>query len=97
MSWTQAQCSNCWDKDNPDRRATVLVTPDKEICCDCGAETMAGIYTRKDPKTVNFPKVQCDWQDGKTCFNLVTHRNVLNYGDRYNMCDEHYDLVGEWE
>lgn len=56
MSWTQPQCNECWDKENPTRRATVLIHPDYEICCDCGRETFSGIYTRKDPRTVNFPR-----------------------------------------
>ena len=56
MSWTQPQCFECWDKDNPDKRPHVLVGATLEICCDCGKATYAGIYTRKDPKTVKFPR-----------------------------------------
>ena len=56
MSWTQAQCNECWDKDNPNSRAHVVIGATKEICCDCGNITYAGIYTRKNPSEVNFPR-----------------------------------------
>jgi hypothetical protein len=63
MSWTQAQCNECWDKDNPTRRPTVVIMADMEICCDCGAETFSGIFTRKNPRTVNFPRKEYNEQD----------------------------------
>jgi len=57
MSWkTYPQCLECWDKENPNVRPHVLVGPTKEICCDCGIGTYAGIYTRKDSKMVKFPR-----------------------------------------
>jgi hypothetical protein len=62
MSWTQAQCNECWDKEN-DQKAIIVLGADMEICCDCGAETFSGIFTRKNPRTVNFPRKEYNEQD----------------------------------
>lgn len=56
MSWTQAQCADCYETDNPGRQPHVVIGATKERCCDCGRDTYDGIYTRKDPTTVNFPR-----------------------------------------
>lgn len=64
MSWTQAQCEACWirenfavDGDAIEVRVPVLLTEKElEICCDCGKPTIIGLYVRKDPKTVPYPK-----------------------------------------
>lgn len=55
MSWTQSICLGCWWVRNPDRQPAVLTEPERETCCDCGRDTIAGIYVRLDPNTVRFP------------------------------------------
>ena len=60
MSWTQAQCETCWNKENPTRKIHRVIGSEGEICCDCGQRTYSGIYTRKDPKQVMFPRKEYD-------------------------------------
>lgn len=56
MSWTQPVCERCWFTEQPDRRPTQLTASDVERCCLCGLPTVAGIYVRRDPATVPYPK-----------------------------------------
>lgn len=57
MGWTQAQCYGCFQSEQPGREPNRAMgdAGEWETCCTCGALTTAGIYVRKDPKTVRFP------------------------------------------
>lgn len=56
MNWTQPICDECWEKESPDREPARFRDAKREICCLCGEEHESGIYVRKDPKTVPFPR-----------------------------------------
>lgn len=60
MSWTQPVCMDCWRAENPGRDPVLMVTVEPERCCKCGADSLAGIYIRIDPKTVPFPRRKSD-------------------------------------
>lgn len=57
-SFTQPLCWTCWYA--TETRHPVTVKDCRERCCDCGKITYDGIYTRRDPKTVNFPRYEVD-------------------------------------
>lgn len=56
LSWTQPICDDCWDEAYPNREPVVVVEPEEETCALCGWLTSSGIYIRRDPKTVEFPR-----------------------------------------
>jgi hypothetical protein len=60
MSWTQPLCPTCWTRENPGRAPIRVKPAEREACCLCGTPTTDGIYTRKDPSTVPFPRVRED-------------------------------------
>lgn len=57
MTWTQPVCADCFERENPGRQPVRMVDADSERCCLCGSMTFAGIYVRKDPKLVPYPRV----------------------------------------
>jgi len=54
-SWTQPICPQCYAKDSPGQRPSVLNDKTGEKCCECGALTGAGIWVRRDPAECRFP------------------------------------------
>ena len=56
--WTQPICRACWYHRNrgidPIRVSPEYV--EEEVCCLCGTKTSHGIYTRRDPATVPYPR-----------------------------------------
>lgn len=58
-SWTQAICQWCWYASET-RTPVALSNPEREQCCDCGRVTYDGIYVRRDPWSVNFPRYEED-------------------------------------
>lgn len=71
MNWNQPICEACWIVNegvwvqHPDDEVPVLQSVRKPVlfreagieqCCVCGNPTIVGIYVRKDPTTVPFPK-----------------------------------------
>lgn len=54
MTWTHAQCLDCWERQNPGRGAYVVIGSSREMCCTCGKQTTDGIYIRMDPAQVKF-------------------------------------------
>lgn len=59
MTWTQPLCDDCWDKeheDDPEHRSNRSKRGDVETCCMCGRLNMSGIYVRRDPATVPYPR-----------------------------------------
>lgn len=56
-NWTQPICIECWKRERGD---DIPVTcPDRfERCCMCCKETDAGIYVRRDPKSVPYPMIE---------------------------------------
>ena len=60
MTWTQPICDDCYQRRYPDRMPSVLLNPSPETCCDCGADTLHGIYVRVDPATVAHPTRERD-------------------------------------
>lgn len=61
-SWTQPQCASCYNKENPGRQAVIIgvAHAEQEVCCTCGQYTQEGIYTRKDPNLVPYPRKDKD-------------------------------------
>jgi len=55
MSWNQPLCGICWELEFPNRLPHRLVDRQVVNCCNCGGETVSGIWVRRDPKTVAFP------------------------------------------
>lgn len=55
MNWTQPICNTCYLARFPSRQAVRVKDSEPELCCDCGNETLEGIYFRVDPRTVKFP------------------------------------------
>lgn len=68
MSWTQPLCTDCWIRENLSEEGVRIPTrvvniPWEELlerCCECGRMTSAGIFTRKDPKEVPYPRENND-------------------------------------
>ena len=57
LSWTQAICDKCWDTYGAGEPLRVsLEVRESERCGWCGDDTLSGIYTRQDPKNVNYPR-----------------------------------------
>lgn len=56
MSWTQPICTDCWITLHPERVPTRVLRGEVETCSMCGRFTMAGIFFRRDPSTVPFPR-----------------------------------------
>lgn len=56
MTWSQPVCAACFERENPGRTPVRVTDADCERCCLCGEMTFAGIYTRKDPKVVPYPR-----------------------------------------
>jgi hypothetical protein len=48
-AWEHPLCAYCWKKRHPDQHPTIIKYAKREICCDCGFITMAGIYLRQAP------------------------------------------------
>lgn len=57
-SWTQPQCLDDYERENPDRPATRLRFPEDEICVTCGQPTRSGIYIRIDPAEAAYPTME---------------------------------------
>lgn len=55
MSWTQPLCNSCWEATHPGR-TPIRVMGDYESCCECGTVTTSGIYVRRDPTVVPYPR-----------------------------------------
>lgn len=69
-NWNQPICEMCWIERNseweehPDgfdvlvsiRQPVTVKNSGIETCCYCGDPTVVGIYIRKDPDEVNYPK-----------------------------------------
>lgn len=55
MTWTQPLCLPCWTRTYGDREPC-RVRDVEERCCECGAPTLDGIWARRDPKAVAFPR-----------------------------------------
>jgi hypothetical protein len=55
MTWTHAQCEDCWAKAHPEGRVPVRIrdTAHPEECCFCGNATTAGIFVRHDPRDLS--------------------------------------------
>lgn len=53
--WNQAICDTCFGKREPGREPVRITPPEREVCCDCGADTDSGIYIRAHRDTVRFP------------------------------------------
>lgn len=60
MSWTQPICDECYSTESPGRDPVRLKEPDIERCCVCGTITSSGIYVRRDPRMVPFPRKDPD-------------------------------------
>lgn len=56
MRWTQPVCDACWEAEHGDRRPFRIHPAHAEKCCLCGTMTRSGIFIRRDPATVRFPK-----------------------------------------
>lgn len=58
MTWNQPFCGVCFSADHPGRTPVRLMeaVAVAEICANCGMPTSEGIYVRRDPKTVNYPR-----------------------------------------
>ena len=51
--WTHPICTDCYEREEPDRIPATMFPPNEEICCFCGVRTDNGAYYRKDPKIVH--------------------------------------------
>lgn len=68
LTWNQACCEQCWLTDvgrteDDEVRRPVRVVGDAlrlEQCSFCGRHTIFGVYVRRDPATVPFPRVEED-------------------------------------
>lgn len=58
MSWTQNVCQRCWYDEHPDRTPVRVRSDYEAVCCMCGAHQADGIYVRKDPSRVRFPRLE---------------------------------------
>lgn len=58
MTFTQPLCDDCWDEENPESLSPRRGQGDHELCCKCGMPTRAGIYIRRDPATVRYPRAE---------------------------------------
>lgn len=54
-SWTQPVCGKCWGSDGSEPIPGLGVQWEK--CSGCGKLTKLGIYLRRDPDLVPFPRV----------------------------------------
>lgn len=70
-SWTQPLCGDCWVAEERGRRPDPegmghgrYGTVHEEVCCMCGQTTTLGIYVRKDPDRVPYPRVIRPERDG---------------------------------
>lgn len=50
--WTHVLCQKCWYERNTTSPVKVQGITEPERCCDCGADTTAGIYVRHDPASM---------------------------------------------
>ena len=57
MTWTQAACAECYNRERPGKVPTRMKPEYRETerCCWCGEDTRSGIYVRVDPATVPYP------------------------------------------
>lgn len=68
MTWTQPLCEACWVGEQavftPDgeiiglKRLPYRVSGESELfqCCECGKPTFVGVFVRRDPSVVPFPR-----------------------------------------
>lgn len=57
-TWNQPVCLKCYRQQHPGQQPICMApthTQD-EVCCDCGLPTSEGVYVRRDPAEVQFPK-----------------------------------------
>jgi hypothetical protein len=50
----------CWEAENPGRLPYQSLPGPVEVCCMCGTATDMGIYVRRDPATVYWPRTEAD-------------------------------------
>lgn len=72
MSWTQPECEKCWINENAIwepiegvgevlrgvRQPSRISEAPIEKCCMCGDITISGIYVRRDPEIVPYPRLE---------------------------------------
>lgn len=64
MSWTQPVCERCWFTEFPARRPVQFIGAEEiQHCCRCGEPTVAGIYVRRDPAAVPYPRIEKEHQE----------------------------------
>ncbi len=57
-TWNTPCCGACWVFMYPDGREPFVVgeVSDEETCGNCGMETTSGIFIRRDPRKIRYPK-----------------------------------------
>lgn len=71
------------------RKTCKYCNPNKHFYCD---ECNILIHKGMTPDDELY--VRCDYL---ACRKVATHIDVMNWGVVYNMCDEHFNLVGEYK
>lgn len=61
-SWNQPLCWPCWNTETGNQVPRTVVDPWPETCCMCGQVTNSGIFVRRDPGTVYWPR-EAKWDE----------------------------------
>lgn len=58
LTWIQALCTACWVREEGSRVPKRVPLESAQVCCECGAVTRAGIWVRRSPLSVAYPRVR---------------------------------------
>lgn len=58
VTWTQPICTSCWVAEEGERTPGRIKGDTTQICCACGRLTDSGIYVRRNPMGVKYPRVR---------------------------------------
>lgn len=56
LSWNQVICDACWWAQHGERNPVRVRNRGELICAFCGQVTDGGIFVRRNPATVPFPR-----------------------------------------